>query len=128
MVVPTPSSCRSPSLQPVHYLNSGIAVPIPPYGVVESYDEELEPEDTCARPLSLRNGNGIRKPELDGTPKNGVALNREGGHDLLTVAREFQERIERFLESEVHTKVLRDVQRQTRISLEVVEQALRSYQ
>lgn len=46
---------------------------------------------------------------------------------LFDVARVWEERIERFLEREVESEILRDVQRQTRVSLGVMEEALKRW-
>jgi len=93
---------------------------VPPGGMVETYDHGEVFSDECADPpIPAQNGIDTTYPEGEG----------EVGEveSLFDVARVWEERIERFLEREVESEILKDVQRQTMVSLGVVEEALRRW-
>ena len=95
-------------------------MPVPPGGIVETYDHGEVFSDKCADPpISAQNGICTTYPEGEGEERE--------MESLFDVARVWEERIERFLEREVESEILRDVQRQTRVSLGVMEEALKRW-
>lgn len=100
--------------------------------MVETYEHGDVFADECASPPGGVNGvdTGASYPPSNSN-SNGDAEEGQGG-GLLGVARVWEDRIERFLAREGTAGgdgggLLRDVQRQTRISLGVVEEALRRW-
>jgi len=93
---------------------------VPPGGMVEWYDHGEVFSNECADPsIPAQNWIDTTCPEGEG-----VVGKMES---LFDVARMWEDRIERFLKREVKGEILRDVQRQTRVSLGVLEEALRRW-
>ena len=67
-------------------------------------------------------------PQSHSTPVNGVAAGSDvPGSTLLETSRELRRKVFAFLEENLEDGILKDVQSQVRISMGVVEEALRRY-
>ncbi|KAI5803475.1 hypothetical protein DFH27DRAFT_50147 [Peziza echinospora] len=80
----------------------------------------LRPAATVADASIPANGAAAKSTPVAAAPDSSLCT-------LLSISREYDARITRFLESEPESEVLRNVQRQTRISLGVIEDALQRY-
>ena len=119
---PPAADAESPFAPAIHDING--EAPVPPAGMVESLvGEALAESSPVSAPAPAQNGGVASEIRGRYCKEHSSAVK-----DLLGVARHWEERIESFLQKKwAEGDTLMHVQEQTRISLGVVEEALRKW-